>query len=150
MKKLFLLRHAHSTQSLPDFDRVLNMEGIIKAQTLSKILAPYSNDLDLVLCSSSMRTRQTIINALPDHPIHYSIDYYNSSVEQLMKQLQAIDDRHTNILLVSHNSAISELASLLCSDDIIFAPGGLALLDANIKSWRQLIDSTCELTSFWK
>ena len=150
MKHLFLLRHAHSTSNVPDFDRVLNEEGVAKCQKVAVVLEPFSKDIDLVLCSSSVRTSQTIRNVLPDNPVHYSKEFYNSSALLLLDHLREVSSKHNDILLVTHNNAISDLASLLSDRKLKFTPGGLALYDCDIESWSQLDSQNTELMSFWR
>ncbi len=149
MKQLFLLRHAHATSSAPDFDRVLNKEGILKCEQLKLILEPLSEEIDLILCSSSVRTSQTIRNSLPSNPVHYSRDFYNCSSESLLNKLQEANPKHNSILLVGHNPAITMLASSLANEPLDFNPGSLALYNCNIKGWNELDSETTKLISFW-
>jgi phosphohistidine phosphatase len=149
MKKLFLLRHAHSTNSIPDFKRELNDIGINKCQELAVILAPYSNNIDYILSSSSIRTSQTICNSLPNREVHYSDDCYNASSEELLMKLQGLDPKYNFIILVAHNPGISELASLFSEDIVSFSPGNLALFDCSIDSWHELGLRNTKLLEFW-
>lgn len=61
MKRIYLLRHAHAVFSEGnDFVRKLSDEGIKKCQDLAKIFEPLIEEIDLILCSSANRTKQTI------------------------------------------------------------------------------------------
>ena len=68
MKRLWLLRHAKSSWddlSLPDPDRPLAPRGQRAARLLAAHLAASDVRPRLVLCSSSLRTRQTLAAILP-------------------------------------------------------------------------------------
>ncbi len=149
MKKLFLLRHAHAENSVPDFNRKLNEVGISKCKELSIILAPYSDHIDYILSSSSVRTSQTISNSLPNNIVYFDYDCYNANLEHLLTKLQGIDSKYNFILLVGHNPNISELASLFLREIMIFNPGGLALFDCNIDFWYELELKNTKLVKFW-
>ena len=149
MKKLFLLRHAHAENSVPDFNRKLNEIGISKCKDLSVVLAPYSDHIDYILSSSSARTSQTIKNSLPNNIIHFDYDCYNASLEYLLMKLQGIDSKYNFILLVGHNPNISELASLFLREIMILKPGGLALFNCNIDFWYELGLTNTKLVKFW-
>lgn len=149
MKKLFLLRHAHALKGAQDFDRELSLEGIEKARSLNQILCPYSEKIDLIMCSSSVRTSSTARIALPENPIHYSRDYYNSTPTKLLEYIQNITINHEFILLVSHNPAISELASELSSEMFFLKPGGLVLLQSTAENWYEVGSSNTRLINYW-
>ena len=62
MKTLHLLRHAKSSSSddLDDRERVLSRRGREAARRLGKHLPAMLGPIDLVLCSSALRTRETM------------------------------------------------------------------------------------------
>lgn len=68
MKRLWLLRHAKSSwedPGLPDPDRPLAPRGRRAAELLAAHLAASDVRPGVVLCSSSLRTRQTLAAILP-------------------------------------------------------------------------------------
>jgi len=150
MKKLFLLRHAHSINSLPDFNRELSVVGIEKCKDISVILSSYADNINYILSSSSVRTSQTIEYSLPDKKVNYSDDCYNATAEELLLKLQEISNKYDFILLVSHNPAISELVSILSGEALSFSPGSLALFDCDIEFWDELGFLNTKLIKFWQ
>src|SRR5687767_16026447 len=63
MPRLYLLRHAKAERSgkhgPKDFDRALSERGVTDARRMGELLAERGDKFDLVLCSASVRTRQT-------------------------------------------------------------------------------------------
>ena len=164
MKTLFLLRHASATNdNEADFNRPLSEEGIIECQKAATILKEYINDIDLILCSSALRTCQTIQIILanlkkPNVEIDYKDNLYQASVNQLFQYIRGLDNKYKNILLVNHNPAISRLAIFLTKknsplySNIIqgFDPTNIAYYQANIKYWSDLEPENVELKIFWQ
>jgi phosphohistidine phosphatase len=170
MKKLFLLRHAQAVNSINrDIDRVLSDEGILKCQDISLNLEPYTQDIDLVLSSSAIRTKQTIENVVTilgysNINTYYTKELYNISADDLFQYLCNVEYNLSmsvgNIILVNHNPTISNLGSFLAHNSIEsptyleilkgFSPGSLALYHANIESWDRLDQSNIILKDFWR
>lgn len=150
MRNLFLLRHAHAATNISDFDRLLSSEGVDKCYKIAEVLKEYAHDIDLILCSSSVRTSQTIQAVLPDNVVNYSRNYYNTTASILLEYLQGVDSKYNNVVLVSHNSSISDLGSLLLNEPMSFSPGGLALFKCGIKDWSELNHPKVQLVSFWQ
>ena len=158
MKSIFLLRHAHAVVSQDnDFDRPLSDEGILKCQAIALNLKPYIQDIDLILSSPALRTSQTIENILLNlgvtNKIHYDQVLYNSSVNRLLQYIAKTPVSNKNILIVSHNPAISQIGRFLGhSKESLqgFSPGSLALFQAEIDSWNLLDPSNVSLKEFWR
>ena len=160
MKSLFLLRHAHASNNIEvDFDRELSNEGVLKCQNIAKNLQAYIKNIDLILCSSAVRTTQTIQNILSDLNItkinvEYRKDLYTASVNQLYELLRLTNEKEQNILLLSHNPAISDLGRFLANNnkEILqgFSPGSLALYHCNVNSWDLLDQNNITLNGFWR
>lgn len=162
MKNIFLLRHAHSDpDSDNDFDRPLNEEGIAKCKIISTNIKPYFNQIDLIISSPAVRTKQTIekvITFLNEDvtKVSYKKELYYVSLNQLFQQIANLDNKYQTILIVSHNPAISQLAMFLnkknLSPQIIqgFSPGSLALFENLIEFWSELSYQNSTLKEFWR
>ena len=150
MKKIFLLRHAHAFSGSNDFERELNLEGIEKAKYLEKIFRDYLDEIDLVLCSSSVRTSTTARIALPNFPINYMRDLYNANSQKLLSCVNNIILNYNSIVLVGHNPGISELASTLSAKELFLKPGGLVLINSSAKNWSELLPSDCSFVNHWE
>ena len=118
--KLFLLRHAKSswTSYEDDHERMLSERGLEDARTLGLHLKQKKLFFDVTLCSSAIRTKETLEIIRHSHhtgfgKINYRDDLYHASDEVMKKIIKEHDA--PSILLVSHNPGISSLISYLSS-----------------------------------
>jgi len=131
MHALHLLRHAKSRwqEDVEDRERRLNRRGREAARSVGRHLPATIGALDLVLCSSAARTRETMDLILADYRARPRIviedELYAASPEKLMERLRRLDEDDLNVLLVGHNPGIRELA--------------VTLADANSRGVRALV-----------
>ena len=136
MKKLFLLRHAHAEVNHgDDLKRPLTDEGILKCQAIESVLEPCVKEIDLILSSNSVRTKQTIDNSLinlKDKQVILDNALYHASEEKLLEYLSNIEYQVSfspkSVLLVNHNPSISHLATFLAQESTL-SPYYLDLLN---------------------
>lgn len=164
-RTLLLLRHAKSAWSDPrldDHDRPLNRRGERAAKAMADHFARLGLRPDLILCSTALRTRQTlapIVAALaaPAPPINLSKDLYLASEDVLLAQLQAVGDDAATVLLIGHNDGIWHFATALAGDGPPeelaalrdkYPTGALATLTLRDGPWRSLGFGVARLVSF--
>jgi phosphohistidine phosphatase len=119
MKRLHLLRHAKSSwkEDVEDRERALNRRGREAARQIGRHLAETVGTLDLILCSSALRTRETLDLVLgnfaetPRSVIENEL--YGASQEALVDRLRRLPEAAANVLLVGHNPGLHELAVAL-------------------------------------
>src|SRR5262249_19758866 len=117
MKTLYLLRHAKSDwsdTSLTDHDRPLNKRG--KRAPAGVVAHVAGWNVDLVVCSTARRARQTakpVIAAL-DCPVQYDPSVYLAAVEDLFAVVRALPDDAERVMLVGHNPSLEEFTERLC------------------------------------
>jgi phosphohistidine phosphatase len=137
--KLHLLRHAKTNQISPtgkDFDRELLPRAYEQCAELKRYLHDHPIAPKHILCSSAVRTRQTLdqIKAFfADVPVTFLDELYLASAGELLKiinELQSPED----ILLIGHNEGISELASELSAGFILLKTCGLVSLEFPFES----------------
>jgi phosphohistidine phosphatase len=157
---LWLLRHAKSSWDEPqldDRDRPLAPRGERSADLMSDYVRTQGIRPDVVLCSSALRTRQTLARVLPalgpDVEIHIEPALYTFDAGSLLERVRAIPDG-VSAMLIGHNPAMQELAIRLASrgdrlDTLAqkFPTGALAELEFPAGSWHE-IGKTGELTRF--
>src|SRR5208283_4305732 len=99
MHMLHLLRHAKSSwkEKVEDRERRLNRRGRESARRVGRHLPAAVGALDLVLCSSAVRTRETMDLILAE---------FSARPRSLLE-----DD--VNVLLIGHNPELHELATTL-------------------------------------
>ncbi len=123
--ELFLLRHGHAVPSAPrDSERELSSQG---REDLSMVLQPLTkelNQIEKVLCSPFIRTRQTLevakqyLPAAVDSNITYSENLTpDANYLALASLLETMQE--TSVLLVTHQPLVELLLNWLCG----FAPG---------------------------
>jgi len=160
--RLWLLRHAKSSwddPELEDRDRPLAPRGERAADGMRDYLDAEGIRPDLVVCSSALRTRQTLARVLPGlgHELEISIERscYTFDATDLLERLRRVPDGVGSVMLIGHNPAIEELAVGLCGrggrlDRLTqkYPTGGLAEIDLPRGGWHEVGDRTGELTRF--
>ena len=165
MKTLLLLRHAKSAWSDPrldDHDRPLNGRGEQAAKAMADHLARHGPRPDLILCSTAMRTRQTLAPLLkrlgsPAPPISLENGLYLASEDALLARLQAVADDVPTVLLIGHNDGIGQLAAELADNGPSealsalrekYPTGALAVLRVPDGPWSDLKVGAARLLAF--
>jgi len=121
MHQLHLLRHAKSSwnDDADDHERPLNRRGRGAARLIGETLPKAVGALDLVLCSSALRTRETAELALAgfDKPprVLYEDALYLASASDLTERLRLVDERYDNVMVIGHNPGLHELAVALAA-----------------------------------
>lgn len=165
MKTILLLRHAKSAWSdarLDDHDRPLNGRGERAAKAVADHLARLGPRPDLILCSTAVRTRQTLMPLLkrladPAPPISLEDRLYLATEDRLLDRLRLVPDEVSTVLLIAHNDGIARLAELLAGSgppDVLaklrekYTTGALATLRTPDGPWRDLAPGSAELVAF--
>ena len=150
MPTLYLLRHAKSSWAdpeLPDRERPLAPRGRRDAHRLAKHLRRLGCELELVLCSSAARTRETfeLVGAALGAPtVLFEDELYAASPDDLLARITVVPDGVSSLMLIGHNPGLQQLALVLASsgDELErlenkFPTGGLATL-ALANPWSRL------------
>ena len=102
MKRLFILRHAKSSwddEGLPDHERPLAPRGEKAAARIAEHMRGEGIAPELVLCSTALRTRQTLAALLPVLPGDVEIlledELYGASLDGLIERLREVEDSVT-------------------------------------------------------
>ncbi|MBL7501675.1 histidine phosphatase family protein [Frankia sp. CNm7] len=155
-----LLRHAKSDWAdagTPDAERPLSRDGRHACTLVAEHFTDVGLAPDLILCSSALRTRQTvqrIAPALPPNvPVLTEDRLYLAEPEELLSRLRDVDDGVPSVLLVGHNPGIHTLAvALLPPADRVkiptFPTAALAVLDLGTRRWAELGPACTRFASF--
>jgi phosphohistidine phosphatase len=163
MKRLYLLRHAKSSwddPTLADHDRPLAPRGRRAAKVMAKHLGRKGIAPELVLCSPSRRTRQTLTRIAPSMgkspDVQIEPGLYAASAPVLLEVLHEVPDEVESVMLIGHNPGIQDLALSLARAGSKsarvrskFPTAALATLEHK-GSWRELAPGSAELVSFVK
>jgi phosphohistidine phosphatase len=167
MKRLFLLRHAKTEQANKDTpadsERSLTERGRTDAPLVGRAMRGKGYVPDLILCSPSVRTRQTLELAQREFNGNARTEFVNAiyaaSVRQLVQIIRDISDRARMPMLVGHNPGFEECAALLMSKSDAAAEGfdsniekfptsALVVLDFSISHWKYIKPHTGKLVDF--
>jgi phosphohistidine phosphatase len=161
VKRLFLLRHAKSSWDEPgldDHDRPLAKRGRRASKTIGEHLRREGIRPDLVLCSSSVRTRETLerIGLGDGVEVRIEDDVYAAAAGELLEVLNGVGEDVGSAMVIGHNPGIQDLALQLAGDGAEiprvrqkFPTAALATLDFD-GGWDALAPGGAELISFVK
>lgn len=154
MKTIYLLRHAKSSRddpSLDDADRPLNKRGRDAARRMAAEMKRRGVAPDLILCSPSRRTRETLSLIQPSLPGRrdalFESDLYLADEATLLRRLRRLDDTLSSVVLIGHDPGIHRLAITLAGNgpsdamDALnrkFPTGALAAISFPLDHWRDL------------
>jgi phosphohistidine phosphatase len=154
-RRLFLLRHAKSSWddlSLADDDRPLALRGRTAAKRIRAYLRREQIAVDLVLCSSARRARETLDLVAPPGEVWIEPELYGASADELLERLRRVGDEVDAVMLIGHEPALRDLAVGLIggSSELAerkFPTAALATLTFT-GPWRTLEPENAELAAF--
>jgi phosphohistidine phosphatase len=160
VRTLVLLRHAKSDRppGVPDLQRPLAERGRREAALAGAWLAAHQQ-VDLVLCSPSLRTVQTA-DAVRDAGVSAervpAAAVYDAEPDDILGEIALVDPAVTTLLVVGHFPGLPELALRLAgpasdADAVAsvaekFPTSALAVLETDC-GWADLADGCAVLTS---
>ena len=148
MPRLLIVRHAKAAPAVPggdDHGRRLAPAGLAQLPDLAAqvVAALGSARLDLVLCSPSARTLETVAGVvaaeptLGDAPVKVKRSLYLAGVDDLLAVLRRLPDDIETAMVCGHNPGLHELALVLLGSDADeqlrqgLPTAGLAVVDAD-------------------
>lgn len=124
MHLLHLLRHAKSAREGRDTEdrlRPLSRRGREDARLVAAGLPTALDAIDLVLCSTALRTRETASLVLAGFavppPVAFEDGLYLAAAPGLIRRLRRLDESVRAVLLIGHNPGLHELALALAAPD---------------------------------
>lgn len=142
MLTLYLLRHAKSSwddESKQDFERPLSSRGRKACALIGEYIEEKGIDFDLVLVSTSVRTRETIElireRAKFRAEVRYDERIYEATVSQLLDVISQVDSDQKSVLLVGHNPGIEELLALLTGEQQRVTTANFAKIKIKATKW---------------
>ncbi len=159
-KRLLLIRHAKSSwddPALSDHERPLAPRGRKAAERIAEHLSRASHDLDLVLCSSARRTRETLerlATAFGDAEVLVEDDLYGASASELIDRLHEVPEPVGSLAVIGHNPGIQDLTIELATNGpelerarTKFPTAAIAVLEFDAP-WTELATGAARLVSF--
>ncbi|CAN5607075.1 hypothetical protein BH10BAC4_BH10BAC4_24520 [soil metagenome] len=145
-KIIFILRHAQSAgkqSGQHDYDRILTPHGQAEARAQGIIFIEKNYFPDLILCSASTRTRQTLAlfnesTMIPPEKIQFREDFYDALMFHLLDTTEKLPDDISKVMYIGHNPGLSLFASDLCANFIDLATSQLVAYEFNTETWKEL------------
>lgn len=116
VRTLWLMRHAKAVDVVPgghDVDRPLAPSGQSQSTAAGRWLAQQSDLPSLVVCSPSVRTRETTAGLGLEVEAVYAPRVWDAGTDDLRAELAAVDDAVTSVLVVGHAPGIPALVDEL-------------------------------------
>jgi phosphohistidine phosphatase len=159
-KQLFILRHAKSSWDNPgleDHERPLAPRGQRACTVMADHLRTNAIKPELVLCSSSRRTRETLEAVAPTGEHLIEAQLYSASVEGMLDRLRRLPDDVSSVMVIGHNPTVQMLVLRLArreGDGAVrsaverkFPTGALATLTFEC-GWNELAAGRAHLAEF--
>ncbi|WP_405011056.1 SixA phosphatase family protein [Kitasatospora sp. NBC_01539] len=123
-RRIIVFRHAKADwpNQVPDHDRPLADRGRHQAPESGRWLADSGINPDYVLCSSSLRTRETWKLAAHELPKRarrtvYEDRVYEAAPGEIIAVIQETPDEFADLILVGHNPGVLGLTQVLAGDE---------------------------------
>jgi phosphohistidine phosphatase len=161
-KKLFVLRHAKSSwedPGLDDHERPLAPRGRQATAVIAEYLRANAIEPELVLCSSSRRTLETLEGVKPTGERLIEPELYAADTSGVIERLRRVPERVGSVMLIGHNPAVQTLVLRLATGGE--GSSGVGLGEVRRKfptaalatltfdgAWSELGPSAASLTAF--
>ena len=153
MLRLIVLRHAKSSWAVPgaiDIDRELNDRGRSDLEKLSRAIVDRKISPDHIICSTAVRTRQTlegIFDAFdPEPTVTYEPGLYSGGTRDYKEVIRS-HSKPECLMLIGHNPMCGSLVTNLYGSGneehfariaLKYPTGTLSVLDFDIQNWSEL------------
>jgi phosphohistidine phosphatase len=162
-KRLFVLRHVKSSWENPgldDHERPLAPRGVRALAVMSQHMQAVGVNPDLVLCSSSRRTRETLegIGVGGEHVIEHEL--YSASAAEVLERLRRLPEGIGSTMVIGHNPTAQMLVLRLAAREKVgdeasrraaverkVPTGALATLEFDC-AWEELSAGCARLVEF--
>lgn len=164
MKHLILMRHAKSNwdeASVPDHERPLSGRGRRAAPAMAEWLLEHDFLPDLVLCSTSARTRETwsLVEGVIESRalVEFVEELYLAAPQTMIERVRELGGQADCVLMIGHNPGTHELACDLASQgpdamidrlDNGFPTAAIARFAVEAETWNSVGARGLVLTDF--
>jgi phosphohistidine phosphatase len=166
VKRLLLLRHAKAErETADDLKRALEKRGETDSVRMGRFLREDVYIPDLILCSSSVRTRETLTRVLPElgvlPTVQYPSELYLAEPEIILSLIRGAPDKSGVLMIVGHNPGLEQSALALASVPLEkklrkrygtmeekFPTCALAVIDFDVPRWADVAPGRGELDAF--
>ncbi|MFN8197704.1 MAG: histidine phosphatase family protein [Nakamurella multipartita] len=159
-RTLVLMRHAAAGSAVRDHDRPLTPDGVRAATAAGQWLRGHLPAVDVVVCSTAARTRQTLAATGISSPVRYRDELYGGGVDEILAEVAAVPADASTVLVVGHAPTIPATGWELVRQSLLnrdadpssgagdelrhFAAGTFAVLSTT-GAWADLAQAGAEL-----
>lgn len=158
-RTLILLRHGKSGYpgGARDHDRPLAHRGDVEAAEAGRWIRLYQPPVDQVICSTALRTRQTLQATGVPGSVRFAGEIYDATPEDVLGQIAATDEAVRTLLVVGHAPGLPTLSSMLALPESNFEaladlqssfPTSALAVFAVPGDWAELAATGAVLTAF--
>ena len=129
MKTITFLRHSKSSWDyiLEDIDRPLNEVGIEKIKKVAESSKHQFINSDIIFSSTANRAIHTCLIltrqlSISNNKIRLSEDLYTFNHFEVFDFIKKIEDKYSQVVLVGHNPAYTEISNYFSENKIINLP----------------------------
>jgi phosphohistidine phosphatase len=118
-RTLLLLRHAKSDYpaGVADHERPLAARGKREAVLAGDWLRAHVPAVDAVLCSTAVRTRETLTRTRIEAPVTFVDRLYDATPGAVIDEINGVDPEVETLLVIGHEPAMSSVALGLATAD---------------------------------
>ncbi|MBK0370108.1 SixA phosphatase family protein [Flavobacterium agrisoli] len=146
MKNLILIRHAKSSWEAPlqDFDRPLQMKGIVNAHMVSAAVSEFLPKTYIIWSSPAARAKETAFifaqnMSYPLESIVFKNELYTFDRKELENVIKSCDNDFDSVILFGHNEAITNFVNKFGDVFIENVPtSGFVSLQFEASSWDEI------------
>jgi phosphohistidine phosphatase len=150
MPTLIVLRHSKAASPIgtPDADRPLAGRGRKDAEKAGDELRAAGRTPDRVICSTALRTRQTLDGLGFEVPVDFEARVYDNDADEILDLLREQSDE--TLLLIGHNPSMHLLVAGLTAGgvDDHFPTSATAVIEFD-GAWEDLWPGAGRLVSLW-
>ena len=157
-RTLIFLRHGKSAYppATSDHDRPLADRGEREAALAGDWLREHAPRIDLVLCSSARRTRDTLAATKIDAPVTFVPELYGADDRSIIEEIGLVEPAIRTLLVIGHWPGIPDATLTLASNDTgeaaerirsKYPTSALAVLHTE-RDWDNLAPGCCTLVTF--
>lgn len=158
-RTLILLRHGKSgyPDGVEDHDRPLADRGNNQAAEAGRWIRLYQPPVEQVICSTALRTRQTLQATGLSAPVRFAAEIYDATAGEVLEQVAGTDAAVRTLLVVGHAPGLPTLSSVLATPESNFEalsdlqsrfPTCALAVFAVPGDWAELAGSGAALTAF--
>ena len=151
MKQLFIVRHAKTEwagSGKSDFSRSLTPSGIHEAKVMAEKLAEENIKIDILLCSSAFRARETASflspSVLHDNKMLIHIDELYLATSQLLNQtIEMLKNSINHVMIIAHNPGITDWVNSMTEQIKIdeMPTCGVFAVSSDVIDWKDFENS---------